>query len=124
MPESWLAEEFDAAKAPSFSDAVYDVTTNWTGRVFKMEIRGVPPTTGDLRIDFHQSKPGLTSARGLLEGRVFEVPFTTKVGATTFVSLPVIREDFLDGRLELEVTLMTGAALAIDRLRVLPKKEQ
>jgi hypothetical protein len=26
---------------------------NWTGRVFVMTIRGVPPTTGDVRIDFH-----------------------------------------------------------------------
>ena len=124
MPESWLAGEFDVVKAPDLSGAVYDVTTNWTGRVFKMEIRGVPPTTGDVRIDFHQPKPGLTSARGLLEGRVFEVPFTEKEGATTSVSLPVIREDFLDGRLELEVNIMTGAALAIDRLRILPKKEE
>ena len=50
------------------------------------------------------------------------MPFTEKVGAKTHVSLPVIREDFLDGRLELEVNIMTGAALAIDRLRILPKK--
>ena len=123
LPESWLADEFDAAKAPDLSGAVYDVSTNWTGRVFKMVISGVPPTTGDVRIDFHQPKKGLTSGRGLLEGRVFEVPFTEKEGATTHVSLPVIREDFLDGRLELEVNLMTGAALAIDRLRIIPKKE-
>ena len=122
MPESWLTEEFDAVKPPDLSETVYDVTTNWTGRAFKMDIRGVPPTTGDLRIDFHQPQPNLTSARGLLEGRVFEVPFTEKVGAKTHVTLPVIREDFLDGRLELEVNIMTGAALAIDRLRILPKK--
>ena len=122
MPDSWLSDEFDAAKAPDLSETVYDVTTNWTGRVFKMEIRGVPPTTGDVRIDFHQQERGLTSGRGLLEGRVFEVPFTSKVGATTFVSLPVIREDFLDGKLELEVNLMTGSTLAIDRIRIIPKK--
>ena len=121
VPESWLAEEFDAAKPPDLSGAVYDVSTNWTGRVFKMAIRGVPPTTGDLRIDFHQPKRGLTSGRGLLEGRVFEVPFTEKEGAKTCVMLPVIREDFLDGRLELEVNIMTGSELAIDRLRIIPK---
>ena len=123
LPESWLAHEFNAAKAPDLSGAVYDVTTNWTGRVFKMDITGVPPTTGEVRIDFHQPKKGLTPARGLLEGRVFEVPFTEKEGAKTYVSLPVIREDFLDGHLELEVNLMTGAGLAIDRLRIIPKKE-
>ena len=123
MPEAWLDEEFVAAKTPDLSGAVYDVSTNWTGRVFKMEIKGVPPTTGDVRIDFHQPGKSLTSARGLLEGRVFEVPFTEKKGAKTFVMLPVVREDFLDGRLELEVNLMTGAALAIDRIRIIPKKD-
>ena len=123
MPASWLADEFDAVKAPDLSGAVYDIATNWTGRVFKMEIKGVPPTTGDLRVDFHQPKPGLTSARGLLEGRVFEVPFTEKVDAKTHVSLPVIREDFLDGKLELEVNIMTGSAIAIDRIRVIPKSQ-
>ena len=124
MPESWLAEEFDAVKAPDLSGAVYDVSTNWTGRVFKMTIRDVPPTTGDVRIDFHQPLKGLTSGRGLLEGRVFEVPFTEKEGAKTHVALPVIREDFLDGHLDLEVNIMTGAALAIDRIRIIPKGEE
>ncbi len=123
VPESWLALEFDAVKQPDLSGAVYDVSTNWTGRVFKMAINGVPPTTGDVRIDFHQPKPGLTSGRGLLEGRVFEVPFTEKTGAKVHVTLPVIREDFLDGLLDLEVNIMTGAELGIDRIRIIPKKE-
>jgi len=123
MPGSWLDDEFGAVKIPDLSDSVYDVSTNWTGRSFKMEIRGVPPTTGDVRIDFHQPESGLTSGRGLLEERVFEVPFTEEVGARTHVMLPVVREDFLDGRLDLSVNLMTGSALAIDRIRILPKKE-
>ena len=88
-----------------------------------MTIRGVPPTTGDLRIDFHPPEGGLTSARGLIEGRVFEVPFTEKVGAKTHVMLPVVREDFLDGRIELSVNLMTGSALAIDRIRIVPSRQ-
>ena len=123
MQEGWLSDEFDAVTPPDLSGAVYDVSTNWTGRVFKMEIKGVPPTTGDVRIDFHQPGKGLTSGRGLLEGRVFEVPFTEKAGAKTHVTLPVIREDFLDGRLELEVNLMTGSALGIDRIRVIPSRD-
>ena len=32
-----------------------------------------------------------------------------------------MREDFLDGRLELEVNVMTGPALGIDRLRIIPR---
>jgi hypothetical protein len=123
MPESWLSEQFDAAKAPDLSGAVYDVSTNWTGRVFKMEIRGVPPTTGDVRIDFHQPGTSLTSGRGILDGKVFEVPFTHSKEEKTYVSIPVIREDFLDGFLNLEVNVMTGSALAIDRIRIVPKSE-
>ena len=87
-----------------------------------MDIKNVPPTTGEVRIDFHQPGKSLTSARGLLEGRVFEVPFTESIGAKSHVMIPVVREDFLDGRLELEVNLMTGTALAIDRIRIIPKK--
>ena len=121
VSEEWLAEEFDAVKPADLSCAVYDITTNWTGRVFKMEMRGIPPTTGELRVDFHQPEEGLTSGRGLLEGRVFEVPFTEGVDAKTYVALPVVREDFLDGRLELEVNVMTGPALGIDRLRIIPR---
>ena len=119
MDEDWLDEEFAAHAEPEMSDAVYDAATNWTGRVFKMEIRGVPPLTGHVAIDFHQPEEGLTSARGLLEGRVFEVPFTEEVGARSRVRIPVMREDFLDGRIELEVHLMTGSAIAIDRIRIL-----
>jgi hypothetical protein len=123
MPESWLAGQFDAVKAPDLSGAVYDVTTNWTGRVFKMRITGIPPTTGDMRIDLHQPGSSLTSGRGLLDGKVFEVPFTHSKDEKTHVSIPVIREDFLDGGLDLEVNVMTGPALAIDRIRIVPKGE-
>ncbi|MBQ6329513.1 MAG: hypothetical protein IJI35_10900 [Kiritimatiellae bacterium] len=88
-----------------------------------MRFLGVPPTTGEVRVDFCQPQDGLTSGRGLLEGRVFDVPFTEEKGAKAHVTLPVIREDFLDGRLELEVNLMTGAELGIDRIRVIPRAE-
>ncbi|MBR4170563.1 MAG: hypothetical protein IKR48_02810 [Kiritimatiellae bacterium] len=122
MPESWLSEEFDAEKAPDLSGAVYDVTPNWTGRVFKVTIRDVPPTTGNVRIDFRQPQAGLVLARGLLEGRVFDMPTMESKDAKTHVFLPVIREDFLDGHLDLEVHLLFGAALAIDRIRIIPRQ--
>ena len=124
MPESWIDGQFAAVKAPNLSETVYDVSTNWVGRTFKMEIRGVPPTTGDVRIDFHQPGDALTSGRGIIDDKVFLVPFTYTKGAKTHVSVPVIREDFLDGRLELEVNVMTGPALAIDRIRIIPKSDE
>ena len=121
QPAAWLDEEFDAAREPDLAGAVYDCRTNWVGRAFRLDIRGVPPTTGAVVIDCHQPETGLTSGRGLLDGHVFEVPFTEKQGEKSSVSIPVIREDFLDGRLELEVNLMTGSSLAIDRIRIVPK---
>ena len=124
MPESWLADEFDAVKPPSLDGAVYDASTNWTGRLFKTQITGVAPVTGNVRIDFrHSTKSVLISGRGMLEGRVFRVPFTSRKDQKTHVFLPVIREDFLDGRLDLEVHIQTGDALAIDRIRIIPTVE-
>lgn len=122
LPYAWLADEFDAAKPPDLSGAVYDCSTNWVGSAFKLTIRGVPPTTGVVVIDFHQPRKGLTSGRGLLDDHVFEVPFTEALGARTSARVPVIREDFLDGKLELEINLMTGVALGIDRIRIVPEK--
>jgi hypothetical protein len=46
------------------------------------------------------------------------------MSSMTHVSLPVMREDFLDGRLELKVNVMTGPALAIDRIRIVPKSSE
>ena len=123
MPAEWLDEEFsDGGAAQDSAEVVYDVSTNWTGRAFSMEIRDVAPVTGMLTVDFVQPKPDLTSARGLIEGRVFDVPFTEEVGAKSSVSLPVIREDFLDGVLKLEVNLMTGREIGIERIRISPLK--
>ncbi len=118
----WLDVEFAEEKPRDLGGAVYDVTPKWEGQKFVTAITGVPPTTGLVRIDFHQPGEPLTSGRGLLEGRAFEVPFTEAEGATTFVELPVIREDFLDGKLELEIRVMTGPALAVDRIRIIPEK--
>ena len=122
MSSDWLAREFDVTpKKEDLSGAVYDEKPNWSGRVFKTTLKGFAPVTGAVRIDFHQSGGGLTSGRGLLEGRVFEVPFTSRQGAKTSVMLPIIREDMLDGKLELSVNVMTGDALAVDRIRVIPR---
>ena len=122
VSEDWLERAFDVReKTEDLSGAVYDVTTNWTGRAFATELRGFAPVTGFVRIDFTQPLDGLTSGRGLLDGRVFEVPFTEARGAKTSVSIPIVREDMLDGHLDLSVNLMTGKALGVDRIRVIPK---
>ena len=122
MDAAWLERMFDVTpKKENLSGAVYDFSPAWTGATYKVELKGFAPVTGTVRIDFHQPFGGLTSGRGLLEGRVFEVPFTEQQGKRVSVTLPIIREDMLDGKLELTVNLMTGKALALDRIRVFSK---
>ena len=124
MDEAWLMRQFDVTpKKEDLSGAVYDDATCWTGKVFKAELKGFAPVTGSVRIDFHQPGDNLTSGRGLLEGRVFEVPFTVGRDQKTSVTLPIIREDMLDGKLELSINVMTGEALSVDRIRVLPRED-
>ena len=38
------------------------------------------------------------------------------------VSLPVIREDFLDGKMDVEINLMTGPSLGVERIRIVPRR--
>ena len=124
MDEAWLMRQFDVTpKKEDLSGAVYDDATCWTGKVFKAELKGFAPVTGSVRIDFHQPGDNLTSGRGLLEGRVFEVPFTVGRDQKTSVTLPIIREDMLDGKLELSINVMTGEALSVDRIRVVPRED-
>ena len=120
MPLSWLDAQFVPPPPRDLSGCVYDYSPGWTGRVYKTEIKALQPVTGEVRIDFCQPEKGLVSARGLLEERDFKTPFTNAKGAKTHVSLPVVREDFLDGKLKLEVHVMTGPAFGIERIRVIP----
>ena len=121
LPETWLDDEFAAPKAADLSGAVYDEKMSWTGRQFKKTITGVPPTTGDVIIDLFLPEAGLTSGRGIIEGHPFETPFASDKGAKMSVSLPVIREDFLDGKIDVEINLMTGPSLGVERIRIVPK---
>lgn len=80
---------------------------------------GFAPVTGKVCVDLHQPVGGMMVARGFLEGRVFDVPTLTRKGQTTVVSLPIIREDMLDGRLELSINLMFGKGMSVDRIRII-----
>ena len=122
LPDTWIDEEFSAPKAADMSGAVYDEKVSWEGRRFVKTITGVPPTTGDVVIDVFLPENGLTSGRGMIEGRPFETPFASDKGARMSVALPVIREDFLDGKIELELNLMTGPALGVERVRIVPRQ--
>ena len=118
LPLTWLSEEFDAPVQRDLSDAVYDCRTNWVGRAFQLDIRGVPPTTGEVLVDCHLPERALTIVRGILDGHVTDLPLASKEGERLTVRFPVIREDFLDGRLDLRINLLIGQKIAVDRIRI------
>ena len=120
LDEAWLEREFDVSpKADAPADVVKALEPGWTGTAYETELRGFAPVTGFVQIDLVQPEEGLTSGRGLLEGRVFEVPFTEEKGKGVSVRIPIVREDMLDGHLDLSVRVMTGKALSIRRISVI-----
>ena len=123
LDETWLERTLEIHPAEGLSgNVVCDVTTNWTGNAFSTTLGGFVPVTGEVVLDLHQPVDGMMVARGFLEGRVFDVPTLTSKGEKTSVSLPIIREDMLDGRLELSIKLMFGKGMAVDRIRVIDGK--
>lgn len=117
--DGWLDRRFEFARKEPFADeAVYDVRTNWVGRVFKLDLRGFEPVTGAVRIDFRQSGDGICSMRGKVDGHVFDVPLTWEKGKVSVIDVPIIREDMLDGKLALEVYQMMGKEFVVDRVQV------
>jgi len=118
VSDTWLDAEFNAAKPLDLNAPIYDEKIDWHGRNFKKTIENLPPTTGKVVVDFVLPTDSFTSGRGLFDGRIFDVPFREKKGERYSVVLPVMREDFLDRKLELEINLMTGKELAIERIRI------
>ncbi len=119
VDDTWLERTFELHPQEDLSGLIYDVTTNWTGSAFSATLTGFAPVTGKVCVDLHQPVGGMMVARGFLEGRVFDVPTLTRKGQTTVVSLPIIREDMLDGRLELSINLMFGKGMSVDRIRII-----
>ena len=125
LDEEWIGRQFPVAgRKASEAGAVYDRTTNFTGTVFRTDLVGFAPVTGTLRLDFHQPGDIITSCRGIVDGHVFNVPLTTRRGQRISIDVPIVREDMLDGRLELEIHRTMGGDIALDRIRVFPEGKE
>lgn len=118
MNLDWAKKMFSAAKVEANAETVFSEKFDWQGKAFRRTITGVSPVTGEVVIDFELPEAAFTSGRGNLDGKMFDVPFVSKKGERYSVRVPVIREDFLDGRLELEINLMTGRRLGITGIRI------
>ena len=81
------------------------------------------PVNGTLWIRFRDSNGLSRTGRGTCEGRPFTIPRhqDAKDGAY-WAKLPVVREDFLDGKIELSCEVLTGPNLMIDRVVLIEDK--
>lgn len=97
----------------------------WHGRRMDVTITCTTPMNGTLLVRLRDPNGLGRTGRGDLEGRKFTVPRhdrTTNPRGELWLRLPVIREDFLDGRIELKLQAEKGPNLMIDRLALLPDK--
>jgi hypothetical protein len=89
----------------------------WHGEGLTVTLAGVNPVNGKLLVRFRDPNMLSRTGRGTCEGRMFTVPKHQDAKDGVFwAKLPVIREDFLDGKIELSCEVLTGPNLMIDRV--------
>ena len=95
----------------------------WHGEGLTVTLAGVNPVNGKLLVRFRDPNMLSRTGRGTCEGRMFTVPKhqDAKDGAY-WAKLPIIREDFLDGKIELSCEATSGPNLMIDRVVLLEDK--
>ncbi|HNX03914.1 MAG TPA: hypothetical protein PKI32_00340 [Opitutales bacterium] len=123
VPLAWLGGHFapkaDKLVPPAADAIVHNLQTNWTARSFSYEIRLAEPVTGAVELVFDNPEGAFRTGRGLVDGHVFEIPsqkglYTARAG--------IIREDLLDGKLEIAISCMTGPNLILKSIRVIREK--
>jgi len=89
----------------------------WYGQKLVVTLTGVKPVAGTLWVRFRDPNRNNRSGRGTCEGRPFAVPKHQKEkDGIWWAKLPVMREDFLDGKIELACEAQTDPNLMIDRV--------
>ena len=89
----------------------------WHGQKLTVTLTDVKPVTGTLWVRFRDPNRNNRSGRGTCEGRPFTVPkHQQEKDGIWWAKLPVMREDFLDGKIELSCQATTGPNLMIDRI--------
>ena len=89
----------------------------WHGQKLAVTLTDVKPVVGTLWVRFRDPNRNNRSGRGTCEGRPFTVPkHQDAKDGIWWAKLPVMREDFLDGKIELSCQATTGPNLMIDRI--------
>ena len=82
-----------------------------------MTLTGTRPLNGTLWVRFRDPNRNNRTGHGTCEGRPFTVPkHQNAKDGIWWAKLPVMREDFLDGKIELSCQATTGPNLMIDRI--------
>ena len=95
----------------------------WHGQGLAVTLTDVRPVNGTLWVRFRDPNRNNRSGRGTCEGRPFTVPkHQDEKDGVWWAKLPVMREDFLDGKVELKCEALTGPNLMIDRVALVEDK--
>ena len=95
----------------------------WHGRGLSVTLTGANPVNGTLLVRFRDPNGLGRTGRGTCEGRAFAIPKHQDAKDGIFwAKLPVMSEDFLDGKIELTCEALTGPNLMIDRVVLMMDK--
>ena len=95
----------------------------WHGRELSVTLTDVNPVNGTLLVRFRDTNRKSRTGRGACEGRPFTIPRHQDAKDSAYwAKLPVMREDFLDGKMELSCETLTGPNLMIDRVVLMEDK--
>ena len=95
----------------------------WHGQKLTVTLTDVKPVAGTLWVRFRDPNRNNRTGRGTCEGRPFTVPkHQDAKDGIWWAKLPVMREDFLDGKIELSCQATTGPNLMIDRVVLVEDK--
>lgn len=84
-------------------------------RTFAYDIRLAEPVTGTVELTFSNPEGLFRTGRVLVDGHVHDLP---SVKGDYVARIGIIREDMLDGKLELRASCMTGPDLVLQSIRV------
>ena len=95
----------------------------WHGKGLSVTLTGVNPVNGTLLVRFRDPNGLSRTGSGTCEGRPFVIPKHQDAKDGIFwAKLPVMNEDFLDGKIELVCETRTGPNLMVDRVVLVEDK--
>lgn len=99
----------------------------WVGNSLTLTLSGATNIRGKLLVRFRDPDHGSRTAKGTFDGnRSFTIPnhgkSATNKDGSYWLTLPVDMEDFLDGKLQLNIQKTSGPNIMIDRVILIPNE--